>query len=62
MFPIVLDHPPTHAPFPTRAPPHRLQLKQCTHFGGEQRRLVVRLVSLLSAYAVHDPETSYCQG
>ena len=37
-------------------------LRHCTHFGSDQRRQVVRLVRLLSAYAVHDPETGYCQG
>ncbi|GAX85246.1 hypothetical protein CEUSTIGMA_g12666.t1 [Chlamydomonas eustigma] len=40
----------------------RHHLHQCTHFGGDQKRQIMRLVCLLSAYAVHDPETGYCQG
>ncbi|KAI8470960.1 MAG: rab-GTPase-TBC domain-containing protein [Monoraphidium minutum] len=32
------------------------------HLGPEGRRQAARLVALLSAYAVFDPETGYCQG
>eukprot|EP00798_Chlamydomonas_sp_ICE-L_P024018 gene24018-9593_t len=40
----------------------KYQLDHSTHFGTDQKRQVLRLVNLLSAYAVHDPETGYCQG
>eukprot|EP00798_Chlamydomonas_sp_ICE-L_P013603 gene13603-19476_t len=40
----------------------RHQLEHTPHFDAEQKRQVLRLVNLLSAYAVHDPETGYCQG
>mmetsp|Transcript_35293 Transcript_35293/g.89328 ORF Transcript_35293/g.89328 Transcript_35293/m.89328 type:complete len:648 (-) Transcript_35293:539-2482(-) len=40
----------------------RHQLSHATHFSNDQKRQVVRLIGLLSAYAVHDPETGYCQG
>ena len=32
------------------------------HLNNHTRRQMMRLVNLLSAYAVHDPETGYCQG
>lgn len=32
------------------------------HLSNMDKRLMVRLVNILSAYAVHDPETGYCQG
>ncbi|KXZ51316.1 hypothetical protein GPECTOR_13g803 [Gonium pectorale] len=40
----------------------RYHLDAATHFSPEQRRHVERLVSLLSAYSVYDPELGYCQG
>lgn len=33
-----------------------------THVSPTSRRLMMRLVNVLSAYAVHDPENGYCQG
>ena len=33
-----------------------------THVSPMSRRLMMRLVNVLSAYAVHDPENGYCQG
>ena len=33
-----------------------------THVSPATRRLMMRLVNILSAYAVHDPESGYCQG
>lgn len=32
------------------------------HVPPATRRLMLRLVNLLSAYSIHDPETGYCQG
>lgn len=40
----------------------RHQLAHASHFSVDQKRQVVRLVSLVSAYSVHDPQTGYCQG
>lgn len=40
----------------------RHHLEHASHFTPEMRRQVERLVTLLSAYAVHDPTTGYCQG
>lgn len=40
----------------------RHHLEHTSHFSAEQKRQVLRLVNLLSAYAVHDPATGYCQG
>ncbi len=33
-----------------------------THVTPAARRIMMRLVNILSAYAAHDPETGYCQG
>lgn len=33
-----------------------------THLDDTTRAQMLRLINLLSAYAVHDPETGYCQG
>lgn len=33
-----------------------------THLTPNARRLMMRMVNILSAYAVHDPESGYCQG
>lgn len=33
-----------------------------THVNPISRRLMLRMVNILSAYAVHDPESGYCQG
>jgi hypothetical protein len=32
------------------------------HLTQDLKRQVVRMVAILSAYAVHDPATGYCQG
>lgn len=39
---------------------HHLDLSD--HFSPEHKRQLARLVNLLTAYAVHDPDTGYCQG
>lgn len=36
-------------------------ISSAAHVAPPARRLMMRLVNLLSAYAVHDPETGYCQ-
>lgn len=40
----------------------RSMLDDASHLGPEKRRQAIRLIALLSAYSVHDPETGYCQG
>eukprot|EP00200_Dunaliella_tertiolecta_P012954 CAMPEP_0202391902 /NCGR_PEP_ID=MMETSP1127-20130417/92085_1 /ASSEMBLY_ACC=CAM_ASM_000462 /TAXON_ID=3047 /ORGANISM="Dunaliella tertiolecta, Strain CCMP1320" /LENGTH=1088 /DNA_ID=CAMNT_0048994367 /DNA_START=117 /DNA_END=3383 /DNA_ORIENTATION=+ len=40
----------------------RHQLLHAHYFSSDQKRQVVRMVALLSAYAVSDPEIGYCQG
>eukprot|EP00877_Chromochloris_zofingiensis_P001190 jgi/Chrzof1/11071/Cz05g22120.t1 len=37
-------------------------LDNSPHLSNDSKRQAVRLIALLSAYAVHDPETGYCQG
>ncbi|KAK9915184.1 hypothetical protein WJX75_005786 [Coccomyxa subellipsoidea] len=37
-------------------------LMNATHLSPASRKAAARLIHLLSAYAVHDPETGYCQG
>ncbi|EIE22335.1 RabGAP/TBC [Coccomyxa subellipsoidea C-169] len=37
-------------------------LFNATHLSPASRKAAARLIHLLSAYAVHDPETGYCQG
>lgn len=37
-------------------------LVNATHLSPASRKAAARLIHLLSAYAVHDPETGYCQG
>ncbi|BDA43320.1 GTPase-activating protein GYP7 [Coccomyxa sp. Obi] len=37
-------------------------LANATHLSLASRKAAARLIQLLSAYAVHDPETGYCQG
>jgi hypothetical protein len=37
-------------------------LEQSQHMDEHCKRQASRLVALLSAYAVHDPGTGYCQG
>jgi len=37
-------------------------LDSSSHLSSEGRRQAARLIGLLSAYAVYDPETGYCQG
>ncbi|GAB4823143.1 hypothetical protein N2152v2_010189 [Parachlorella kessleri] len=37
-------------------------LSSATHVPHACRRQMLRLMNLLSAYAIHDPETGYCQG
>jgi hypothetical protein len=51
-------------------PPHRLWVSEAAqhvldssgHLSLEGRRQAARLIALLSAYAVYDPATGYCQG
>jgi hypothetical protein len=40
----------------------RHHLEHVAHMTGDQKRQVVRLMQVLSAYAQHDPDTGYCQG
>jgi len=40
----------------------RHQLLHAHHFSSDQKRQVIRMVAMLSAYAVSDPEIGYCQG
>jgi Rab-GTPase-TBC domain len=37
-------------------------IEGATHVTPSARRIMMRLVNILSAYAAHDPETGYCQG
>lgn len=37
-------------------------LEGASHMSGGDRRQALRLIVLLTAYAVHDPQTGYCQG
>ena len=37
-------------------------LVSATHMSPVDKRAAGRLIHMLSAYAVHDPETGYCQG
>lgn len=37
-------------------------LANATHLSPASKKAAARLIHLLSAYAVHDPETGYCQG
>jgi hypothetical protein len=68
---LMLVDPPEPAPAEAvasgRLPLWRSALAEGTvggaaHVPPAGRRLMLRLVNVLSAYAVHDPETGYCQG
>lgn len=68
---LMLVDPPSPAPAEAvasgRVPLWRSPLAAATiggagHVASAGRRLMLRLVNVLSAYAVHDPETGYCQG
>ncbi|KAL4526043.1 hypothetical protein Ndes2437B_g07312 [Nannochloris sp. 'desiccata'] len=37
-------------------------IDNATHITPSARRIMMRLVNILSAYSAHDPETGYCQG
>jgi hypothetical protein len=37
-------------------------IDEATHLSPTVRRLMMRMVNILSAYAMHDPESGYCQG
>lgn len=37
-------------------------IDNATHVTPSARRIMMRLVNILSAYSAHDPETGYCQG
>ena len=37
-------------------------LEHATHVPGPAKRQMLRLINLLTAYAIHDPEVAYCQG
>ena len=45
-----------------RSPLARDMLWGAAHLDDPHRCQMLRLVNLLSAYSVHDPETGYCQG
>ncbi len=38
------------------------QLGSAMHITEDGKKQILRLVNLLSAYSIHDPETGYCQG
>ncbi|WIA29500.1 hypothetical protein OEZ86_012001 [Tetradesmus obliquus] len=37
-------------------------LESCGHMGEDSKRQACRMIAMLSAYALHDPDTGYCQG
>lgn len=39
-----------------------LVLQNSTHMADESKRQACRMIAMLSAYALHDPATGYCQG
>lgn len=40
----------------------QLVLDNSTHMAPESKRQAARMIAMLSAYALHDPDTGYCQG
>jgi hypothetical protein len=40
----------------------QLVLESCSHMSEESKRQACRMTAMLSAYALHDPDTGYCQG
>jgi hypothetical protein len=40
----------------------QLVLESCSHLTEESKRQASRMIAMLSAYALHDPDTGYCQG
>jgi pyocin large subunit-like protein len=40
----------------------QLVLESCGHLSEESKRQACRMIAMLSAYALHDPDTGYCQG
>jgi hypothetical protein len=40
----------------------QLVLESCSHMTEESKRQAARMIAMLSAYALHDPDTGYCQG
>lgn len=40
----------------------QLVLENSSHMAPESKRQAARMIAMLSAYALHDPDTGYCQG
>jgi hypothetical protein len=40
----------------------QLVLDSSTHLPDHSKRQASRMIAMLSAYALHDPDTGYCQG